>query len=71
MANNDVTVVTGTNASVAAAAASLDTALSAIDTADTVFLCEIYRQGQNWYHLLIHKTQIEWKQDIANIVGTS
>ncbi len=56
MANNDVTVVTGPNASVAAAAASLDTALSAIDTADTVFLCEIYRQGQNWYHLLIHKT---------------
>ena len=56
MANNDVTVVTGINESVAIAAASLDTALSAIDTAKTVFVCNIYKSGANWYHVLVHQT---------------
>jgi len=56
MANNDVTVVTGANNDLAAAGAALDTALSAIDTTDTVFLCEIYKVGVHWHHMLIHKT---------------
>ena len=56
MANNDVTVVTGINQSVALAAAALDTALSGIDTAKTVFLCDIYKSGANWYHVLVHQT---------------
>ena len=56
MADNNVTVVTGTNDSVALAAAALDTALSAIDTAKTVFLCEIYKEGLNWHHVLVHQS---------------
>ena len=56
MANNAITVVTGINDSAAAAAASLETALELIDTAKIVFLCEIYRTGNKWYHVLIHNT---------------
>jgi hypothetical protein len=57
MADNVVTVVTGINDNVAAAAAALDTALSAIDTAKTVFLCDIYKQGQGkWFHVLVHQS---------------
>ena len=71
MANNDVTVVTGANNDLAAAGAALDTALSAIDTTDTVFLCEIYKVGVHWHHMLIHKTQITWMQDFANTAEVS
>ena len=58
MANNDVTVVTGTNDSIALAAAALDTALSAIDTGKTVFLCDIYQSNQlhQWHHVLVHQS---------------
>jgi hypothetical protein len=58
MADNVVTVVTGTNDSVALAAASLDTALSDIDTGKTVFLCDIYQSNQlhQWHHVLIHQS---------------
>ena len=55
MADNEITIVTGTNDSIALAAASLETALEGIDTTDTVFLCEIYKEGSNWHHVLIHK----------------
>jgi hypothetical protein len=56
MAVNDITVVTGVNNSVALAAAALDTALSAIETDRTVFLCEMYKEGLNWHHVLVHQT---------------
>ena len=57
MANwTNVTVVTGVNDSPALAAASLDTAISAIDTAKTIFLCEIYKEGLNWHHVLVHQS---------------
>ena len=56
MANNDVTVVTGVNNDLAAAGAALDTALSAIDTAKPVFLCDVYKVGVYWHHLLVHQT---------------
>ena len=55
MADNVLTTVTGVNDSVALAAAALETALEGIDTTDTVFLCEIYKEGLNWHHVLIHK----------------
>ena len=56
MANNAITVVTGINDSAAAAAASLETALELVDTAKIIFTCDIYRQGNKWYHVLIHNT---------------
>ena len=56
MADNIVTVVTGVNEDVRTAAASLDTALSDIDSAKTVFLCDIYQQGNKWFHVLVHQT---------------
>jgi|AP95_1055475.scaffolds.fasta_scaffold885586_1 hypothetical protein len=56
MAVNQITVVTGINDTPAAAAAALETALELVDTAKIVFLCEIYRQGTKWYHVLIHNT---------------
>jgi len=58
MANNAVTVVTGTNDSIALAAAALDTALSAIDTSKTVFLCDVYKSNQlyQWHHVLVHQS---------------
>jgi hypothetical protein len=57
MANwTNVTVVTGVNDSPALAAASLDTAISGIDTAKTIFLCEIYKEGLNWHHVLVHQS---------------
>ena len=71
MADNVLTTVTGVNNSVALAAAALETALEDIDTTDTVFLCEIYKEGLNWHHVLIHKAQIAWKQGTANIVVVS
>jgi len=59
MANwTNVTVVTGTNDSIDLAAAALDTAISAIDTGKTIFLCEIYQSNKlhQWHHVLIHQS---------------
>ena len=56
MADNVVTVVTGANNDLAAAGAALDTALSAIDTSKTVFLCDVYKVGAHWHHLLVHQS---------------
>jgi len=56
MALNVIETISGINDTPGDAAASLDQALQLIDDAKTIFLCEIYRQGSKWYHVLIHRT---------------
>jgi len=56
MANNDVTVVTGVKESVALAVGALHDNLESINKNSKVFLCDIYKSGANWYHVLIHQT---------------